>query len=187
MNIEFVGRSYHIDDRMRDYAQDKLSKVEKFLEEPVEIRVTLSEEKHRHIADLHVAHKLGVLQATEETGEMVEALNGAVDKLEKQARRSRDKITGRKRRAGSPRNNGFMPPTWPLDVLEKASVGGGSEPRIVKSTHLEIKPMSLDEAALQLEGSKNDFLVFRDARNDRVSVLYKRKDANYGLIVPEES
>ena len=72
-----------------------------------------------------------------------------------------------------------------MDVVERDSVGGGREPRIVKSSHIEIKPMALEEAALQLEDSKNDFLVFRDATSERVSVLYKRKDANYGLIVPE--
>jgi putative sigma-54 modulation protein len=71
-----------------------------------------------------------------------------------------------------------------MEVLERESVGGGTPPRIIKSSRLEIKPMSLDEAALQLDASKNDFLVFRDAASDRVSVLYKRKDSNYGLIVP---
>ncbi len=57
--------------------------------------------------------------------------------------------------------------------------------RVIKSSLLQIKPMTIEEAALQLEGSKNDFVVFRDAVNDRVSVLYKRRDDNYGLIAPE--
>ncbi|MGB6995373.1 MAG: sigma 54 modulation/S30EA ribosomal C-terminal domain-containing protein, partial [Thermoanaerobaculia bacterium] len=65
------------------------------------------------------------------------------------------------------------------------SVGEGRSPRIVKSSVLSIKPMSIDEAALQLEDSKNDFVVFRDAASDQVSVLYKRRDQNYGLISPE--
>lgn len=185
MNIEFVGRSYQIDDRVRDFTEDKLSKVTKFLEDPVEIRVTLSEEKHRHIADLHVHHKHGVLQSTEESGDgqMHEAINAAVDKVEKQARRARKKLTDRKRRGA--KSNGDLGPVWPLNVLDRGSVGGGNEPRIIKSANLQIKPMSLEEAALQLEGSKNDFLVFRDATHDRVRVLYKRKDSNYGLIEPE--
>jgi putative sigma-54 modulation protein len=182
MNIEFVGRHYDIDERTRQFTQDKLDKVMKFLEEPVEIRVTLSEEKHRHIADLHVHHKLGILQAAEEAPAMWDAVQSAVEKVEKQARRSRKKLTGKKRRAAK---NGDLAAAWPMDVLERDSVSAGSEPRIVKSSHLEIKPMSLEEAALQLDSSKNDFLVFRDAANDRVSVLYKRRDANYGLIVPE--
>jgi putative sigma-54 modulation protein len=182
MTIEFVGRHYDIDERTREFTADRLDKVVRFLEEPVEIRVTLSEEKYRHIADLHVHHKLGVLQATEEAAAMWDAVQSAVDKVEKQARRSRKKLTGRKRRAAK---NGGPAVAWPMDVLERDSVGAGNAPRIVKSSNLEIKPMSLEEAALQLDSSKNDFLVFRDAASDRVSVLYKRRDANYGLIVPK--
>jgi putative sigma-54 modulation protein len=74
---------------------------------------------------------------------------------------------------------------WPFDVLERESVGKGAAPRIVKSSRLEIKPMSLDDAALQLETSRNGFVVFLDAESEKVSVLYKRRDDNYGLIVPE--
>jgi ribosome hibernation promoting factor len=182
MHIEFVGRHYQIDERTHQFSEDKLGKVARFLEEPVEIRVTLSEEKHRHIADLHVAHKLGVLQATEEAANMWDAIASAAEKVEKQARRSRKKLTDRKRRGAK---GADLEAAWPMDVVERASVGEGNEPRIVKRSHLEIKPMSLEEAALQLDGSKNDFLVFRDATSERVSVLYKRRDANYGLIVPE--
>jgi putative sigma-54 modulation protein len=72
-----------------------------------------------------------------------------------------------------------------MEVHERDSVGSGSKPRIVKSTLLTIKPMTVDEAALQLEGSKNDFVVFRDSASERVAVLYKRRDQNYGLIAPE--
>ncbi len=182
MNIEYVGRNTQIDDRLRRFCEDKLGKVTKFLDEPVEVRITLEVDKYRQIADLHVTHRHGVLQATEETHEMTDAVNAAVDKLEKQARRGHKKAKGRKRRAG--RANGDAAPEWPLEVLARDSVGGGAAPRIIKASRLEIKPMGLEEAALQLEASKNDFLVFHDSTNDRVSVLYKRKDSNYGLIVP---
>jgi putative sigma-54 modulation protein len=177
MNIEYVGRNYDIEERVRRFAEGKLSKLDKFLQEPVEIRVTLETEKHRQIADVHVAHRHGVLQATEDTADMYDAINTAVDKVEKQARRSKKKHEGKRRR-----NNGQV---WPLTVLARESVGGGATPRIVKSTQLEIKPMTVDEAALQLEQGKNEFVVFRDSTSDQVSVLYKRRDNNYGLIAPE--
>ena len=170
MNIDYVARNYPLDDQIRTYTSDKLQKVAKFLEDPVEIRVTLEHEKHRYIADLHVAHRFGVIKANEENDDMYDAINLAVDKTEKQARRSRKK---------------FRDNQWPVEVLERASVGAGGSPRIVKKSVLSIKPMSIDEAALQLEDSKNDFVVFRDAASDEVSVLYKRRDQNYGLISPE--
>ena len=71
-----------------------------------------------------------------------------------------------------------------VDILERESVEGGGTPRVISSTHLQIKPMTIEEAALLLEESKNEFVVFRDASSDRVAVLYKRKDNNYGLIAP---
>ena len=181
MNIEYFGRNVQIDDRLRAYAADKLDKLVKFLQEPVEIRVTLETEKHRQIAEVHVHHRLGVLQATEETGDLYDAVNLAVDKVEKQARRSTRKRIDKRRRAD--RVNGRD--TWPLAVVERASVGAGGPPRVIRNTRLQIKPMSIEEAALQLDGGKDAFVVFRDAAGDRISVLYKRKDNNYGLIAPD--
>lgn len=182
MNIEFVGRNYSVDDRVRGYVEGKLGKVTKFVRDPVEVRVILETEKHRNIADLHIAHGSGVLQATEETADMYEAINMAVDKVEKQARRSKKKAIDRRRRADRVTTNGMR---WPLEVLARESFAAGGERQIIKTTHLPIKPMSIEEAALQLESNKNEFVVFRDSGTDRVSVLYKRRDDNYGLIAPE--
>ena len=182
MQIDYVGRNYHPDDEVRSHVEDKLRKVVKFLAEPVEVRVTLEVEKHRHRAEVHVAHRFGVLQADQEMDSMLDALNLAVDKLEKQARRGRKKFMDSRRRAQRS-NNGHH---WPLEIVEGASLqAGGGGPRVIANRLLEIKPMSIEEAALQLEESKNEFVVFRDSASDRVSVLYKRRDANYGLIAPE--
>ncbi len=181
MNIEFQSRNFELDDDIRSYAHRKLEKVTRFLEEPIEIRVTLQGTKHGQVADLHVAHRHDVLQVAEETEEMRDAINLAVDKMQTLARRSRKKFQGRRRRAD--RRNGAH--VWPLEVVERDSVGEREGPRIIETTELTIKPMSLEEAALDLDGSEHQFLVFRNAANDRVSVLYKRSDSNYGLISPE--
>jgi putative sigma-54 modulation protein len=74
---------------------------------------------------------------------------------------------------------------WPVEVLEAEPLAHGGERRVIKRSALPIKPMSIEEAALQLESSSNDFVVFKDATSQQVSVLYKRRDANYGLISPE--
>jgi len=184
MNIEYVGRGYSLDDRIRGIIEEKLDKLDRFLEEPVEIRVTLEVEKHRQISEIHVSHKLGVLQAREEAEDMYDAFNAALSKAEKQARRSRKKLTDRKRRA-EPAHQALQ--HWAVDVVEAASLrsGGDGRPRVIRSSQIRIKPMSIDEAALELEDSKHDFVVFRDASTDKVNVLYKRKDDNYGLIAPE--
>lgn len=181
MNVEFVARDYDLNDRIREFANKKLKKVVKFLQNP-EARFTLQTRKHRQIADLHVSHRFGVIQANEETDDMFDSVNLVVDKAEKQARRSIKKFQD-KRRRGERGESGHA--GWPVSVLEGGSVDRGEEPRIVKSSRFAIKPMTLDEAAIQLRESKNEFVVFKDSESDQVSVLYKRRDENYGLISPE--
>jgi putative sigma-54 modulation protein len=180
MNIEMIGRNVQIDDHLRDLVVKKLDKIDRFLEEPIEIRVTFWAEKHTRVAELHATHRFGVLQATEETdGTFDEALHQLVEKVEKQARRTHEKQVDKRRRGGNDHHR------WPVEVLEQGSIGGGGVPRVIENTQISIKPMTIEEAALELEGSENGFVVFRDATNDRLSVLYKRKDQHYGLIAPE--
>ncbi len=179
MQIDYVSRNFELDDHLREYAASRLGKLSRFLDEPVEVRVTLEQEKYRQIAELRVAHRHGLLQATGETEEMRDTINLVMDKLEKQARRSRKKYKDKRRRAD--RSNGQH--HWPVEILEGTSLGE-ERPRIIESSTLNIKPMALDEAAMQLETAANDFVLFRDTRTDRVCVLYKRRDENYGLISP---
>ena len=179
MQIDYVARNFELDDRLRDYAETKLAKLSRFLDEPVEVRVTLEQEKYRQIAELRVAHRYGLLQAAGETEEMRDTINLVIDKLEKQARRSRKKYKDKRRRAD--RVNGAH--QWPVNVLERGSLAE-ERPRIIESSKVSIKPMGLEEAALQLEGAPTDFVLFRDTRTDRVCLLYKRPDDNYGLISP---
>lgn len=181
MNVEVIGRNFEVNDHLRQLTENRISKkVLKFLEEPVDIRVTLEGEKHRHsVAEVHVTHRHGVFQATEATDDMAEAIALAVDKVGTQAGRIRKKTKDKKRRGPT---NGEK---WGVDVLEHGSLLDDGGPRIIKTTQLSIKPMTIEEAALSLDGAKNQFVVFRDSSSGEVSVLYKRKDDHLGLIVPE--
>jgi putative sigma-54 modulation protein len=183
MQIEYTGRSnVHVDEALRSYVERKLPKVTKLIEEPIEVHAIFDIQKHRHIAELHITHRQGVLHVTEEADKSLQdAVNLAIDKAEKQARRSSKKRIDLRRRGD---RNGQR---WPLEVLERESVGAGATPRVVESTHLQIKPMTIEEAAIELETSEHGFVVFRDSESDRLNVLYRRKDDNYGLIAPGES
>jgi putative sigma-54 modulation protein len=186
VQIDYVGRNMQISEDIRAFTERKLGKATRFLDEPVEVRVILETEGHRHIAEIHVHHRFGDLQAVEETKDLKDSILDAVDKIRKQARRGRKKFLD-KRRRGDRR----VASEWPLEIVARDSIGNdgdagsASAPRVVQSTALSIKPMSLDEAALRLETAKNDFLVFRDSDHGRVNVLYKRQDGDYGLITPE--
>lgn len=181
MQIDFTGRHYQLDDSIREFAEKRLHKLGKFVEEPVGIQMVLETEKNRQIAELHVSHRMGSLKATEVADEMRDAVYAAIEKAEKQARRSRKKFMDKRRRA----RRDVGPEQWPLEIIEAESLSSGAEPRIVKTTSIPIKPMTIDEAATELEESKNDFFVFMDSATERVSVLYRRKDDNLGLIAPE--
>lgn len=181
MKIEHFGRNYSLDDQVRHYTEEKLKKLSKFLEEPVEARVTYESEKHHFVAEVQVSHRFGTLVARETANQMLDAVNLAVDKVETQAERTRKKHKDRRRRAQR-ESNGHH---WPVDVIARDSVTAGGVPRVIESSRLEIKPMSIEEAALELEGGRHEFVVFRDMDTNRVSVLYKRRDQNYGLIAPE--
>ncbi len=180
MKTEIIGRNVQVDDRLRNLVEKKLPKLGRFLDEPVEIRVTLAAEKHTHVAELHASHRFGVLQASEETeGNFLDAINRLLDRVEEQARRSHEKVVDKRRRADRSNHR------WPVEILDQESVGGGAVPRVIETSHLAIKPMTIEEAALELDDTEYGFVVFRDSVSDRLSVLYKRKDQNYGLIAPE--
>ena len=181
MNIEYVARNLDIDGDLRSFAESKIAKTAKFLEDPVDIHLTLEAEKHRRIAELRISHRLGHHVATEsETDDIRDAINLVVDKMEKQVRRSRKKFLDKRRRAGA--TSGEM--QWPVDVIEGDTLSSG-RPKIIKSGHLEIRTLTIDEAAGALETSSNDFVVFRNALSERVNVLYKRHDSDFGLITQD--
>jgi putative sigma-54 modulation protein len=182
MKTEILGRNTPIDDKLRERVEQKLHKLEKFLDEPLEARVTLIAEKHSFLAELHVSHRDGVLQGNEENGSgFQEAVQRAVAKVEEAARRTHQKGVDKRRRGG----DGDRSKRWPVEVLAVDTVGEGRAPRVIENSHLDIKPMTLDEAALELESSEHAFVVFHDAARGRLSVLYRRKDHHYGLIAPE--
>ena len=178
MNIEFTARQYHLNEELKEYAEKKLSKLEKFVEDPVEVQLIFETEKLREIAEIHVSHRFGHLQASEATDDMRDSVHAVIETATKQARRSRKKFMDKRRRA-SRENNG-----WPMDVLE-ADTLAHETPKVIKTTHLPIEEMSVERAAEELDKSKNDFFVFLDSATDKVSVLFRRKDNNFGLISPE--
>ena len=181
MNIEYAARNCHLDDTLRSATEERLRKVVRFLEEPVEVHVVLEVEKHRHLAEIRIAHKHGLIQAAEETpAAMRDAIGLAIDKVEKQAQRARKRYMDRRRRADRDQNGQH----WPLSVVEPESLRAGT-PRVILTDRLEVKPMAIEDAALEMENSGHGFVVFRDTKSDRLSVLYRRDDSNYGLISPD--
>lgn len=100
MKVDITGRHIDVTEGLRTHAEDKLAKLERFLDGSAEAHVVLFIEKHRHVAEIQVKHKIGTFAGTEETGDLYVSIDGVVDKLEKQIRRFKDKRNDRRRRDG---------------------------------------------------------------------------------------
>ena len=181
MKVEYIARKVTLSDQSRQLAEKKLAKIKKYFNDIIDIRVEVEQERHLHVVDLFVKGKDFDIQATAQNKDILAAIQEAVDKLEIQARRAKTRLKDHKKRAGSDAKADLG---WAVDVLERESISSG-EPRIVETSRISIKPMSIEEAVLQLDDSTYDFLVFRNSNNDRVNVIYRREDKNLGLITPE--
>jgi putative sigma-54 modulation protein len=186
MATEISGRNYEIPPEVRDQVEKKLTKIQdKLFDDVIEVRVVLQVEKRRNICEVLIVGKEHDVKSVQESDEsMQDAVNSAIDHLKRQAQKNRKKIRDHHRKEG----NGRKVTEWAVQVLEPGNLRDDSDeraPRIVKTNNIEIRPMSIEEAALRLDDSKNEFIVFRDIDSDRVSVIYKRRDNNLGLISPE--
>jgi putative sigma-54 modulation protein len=161
-------------DHLRDYVSDKLNRFDKYLYNPAEASVVLSVEKFRHIAEVNIIGDRLSINGKEETEDMYSAIDMVLDKLEKQIKKSKQKI--RDRRQGK----GKAKPAQP--ALSELTDENTEQQVMVKN--IEYKPMDVDEAIMQLDLVDNSFLVFTNSRSERVNVLYRRKDGNIGLIQP---
>ena len=182
MNIDFVGRHLQIEDSTRALAVEKLERLLKFLAEPIDAHVVLEADKFRHSAEIRVRCDAGEFLAREEAVVLNEAVTLAAEKVEEQAKRARKRKLDKPRRRDRSQASAQQ---WPVDVLTRESVRKGEPPIVVRSSQLQIHAMTINEAALKLESSRSEFVVFRDLENERVSVIYRRHDDDYGLIVPE--
>lgn len=186
MATEISGRNYEIPSDIRELVESKLAKIQdKLFDDVIEVRVVLQVEKRRNICEVLIVGKEHDVKTVQESDEsMQDAVNSAVDHLKRQAQKNREKIRDHRRKEGNGRNV----TEWAVQVLEPGNLREDTEeraPRIVKTNNIEIRPMSIEEAALRLDDSRNEFIVFRDIDSDRVSVIYKRRDNNLGLISPE--
>jgi putative sigma-54 modulation protein len=161
-------------DTLKSYVADKLDRFDRLLDNPAEANVVLSVEKFRHIAEINIAGDRLTINGKEETVDMYSAIDNVLDKLEKQIKKSKEKI--RERRTASKTKNFAME--------DEALAIDDEIERQVRVKNIEYKPMDVEEAVLQMDLTTDNFLVFTNARSDRVNVLYRRKDGHYGLIQP---
>jgi putative sigma-54 modulation protein len=175
MQTSVTFKNLDSSDTLRSYVQEKLDRFDRLLDNPAEANVVLSVEKFRHMAEINIIGDRLTINGKEETIDMYSAIDMVLDKLEKQIKKSKEKI--RERRSGSKARNKSM-------LAEEINLPEEELERQIKIKNIEYKPMHVEEAALQMDLLDDNFLVFTNARSDQVNVLYRRKDGHYGLIQP---
>jgi putative sigma-54 modulation protein len=176
MRFEYTGRHINVTPALKKHVENHFAKVKHlFNGSGTNAHVIIEVERGRHRAEIVVKWHDQTLTATSTVSDMYQALSKTIDKLEKQALRLKNKMIDRKHGA---KKSGSV-------ALKTSEVAAApAAPRIVNMRKFVSKPMTAEEAMVHLSGVKDDFVVFRDADSERVSVIFQRKDGNYGLIQP---
>jgi putative sigma-54 modulation protein len=190
MQLVIKGRNMEVNDRLREYVEKKIGKMNKFLPDAQEIRVELAEEKNRKASEREVVQVTvrsngTLLRAEERNSDIYAAIDAVADKLHGQI----DRFKGKRRRkmeraqvaqAEALENEYLSAATAPVADEETLFEG-----QIVRTKRFSMMPMSEEEAIDQMELLGHDFFVFYNAAIDSINVLYRRSDGNFGLLQPE--
>lgn len=174
MKITLTFRNAGGEDWFKQVVDERLGKLQKYLDHPAEAHVVLSVEKFRHVAEISLSADGANVIAKEEAKDMNTAIDNAVEKVERQLKKHKAKIRTHKSGAGRSEERALT--VEPVDEDEAR----GSQ--VVETRKVVLSPMSLDDAVLEMDSVKNRFLIYRDIATENVSLLYRREDDNYILI-----
>jgi len=173
MKFTFTCKKVSLNDSIKEYAEKKISKLDRYFREDADALVTFSVEKnHRCVVEITILSGSTLFRAQEESrdGDMRSAIDAACSTIDRQIRKNKTRLSKRLRQDA-------LKPTVPaeFDVSEE------TEFQVVRTKHVTVKPMSEDEAILQMNLLGHDFFVYRNT-DDAVSIVYRRKNGGYGLL-----
>ncbi len=172
MQIDITFKNMDSTDALKDYASKRLSKLDRYIDRPTEVHIVLSVEKRRHKADVTLSADGVVINAVEITEDLYSAIDMVIDKLERQVKKHKEKLQDKK---------------GPTKAELAAEAGPGEEasrPRVVYERNYFVKPMSVDEAILQIDVAQRDFIIFQNTDTQQINLIYKRQDGDLGLVEP---
>ena len=177
MRLDITGRNVEITNPIRQLIDRRLARLERVLNDSaISATVILTKEKYRHRTEI-IIHARGdrMMRGMGEGNAWPISMRQASEKIEQQAHKLKSKWAARKRKGAGARTVSTAAPAEP----------GSGNRRVVRATRYAVKPMSIEDAALQVESNAETFVVFRNAETEAVSILYRRKDGNFGLIEPD--
>ena len=181
MQVNITFRNMFATDALRSHVQERLAKVaDKYLDKVTEAHVTLSLERYLHHADINLHAGHFHVRGKEKSEDMYASIDMAIDKIERQLKKH--KVRLKNHRPAHVHAHG--PVRVRYEVFSATEDDFGMRPEIIRSDEFLAKPMSVEEALMQMDLLNNDFLVFTRPETTDVNVIYRRKDGNFGLIAP---
>ena len=180
--VRITGRHVQVTEAIRNYAESKLGHLHLDYPRIIEAHVILDVEKYRQFAEiiLHCNNHI-TLEATAETTDMYASIDAAIDKIAQQMRKYKTRIMRNHRpRRNEVRHFREEVLSVPADFEHREEI----EPQVIQTERYPVKPMYVDEAVLQMEMSKRQFVVFLNAKTEKINILHRRKDGSYGLMEP---
>ena len=184
MRVTVKGKNVHVSDPLTAYVEKKLQKLGKYFSNIKEAQVTQTIQRNWYVIEVQVEGDGVFLRAEDRSPDMYACVDAIVEKLEKQVKRFKGKLMLHPREGVG---EAMAAEIAPAGAAEEAAETEEEEPLpgIVRTKRFAIKPMTPDEAAMQMELLNHDFFVFLNGETNQMNVLYRRKDGNYGLIEPE--
>jgi putative sigma-54 modulation protein len=189
MQLSVTFRHMDSTDALRDYAKEKVERIRKYFPDPIKAHVVLvCDRGYNHTADVMITlHNGLVIKGVETTEDMYSSIDLVMAKIERQVRRYKEKIRSHKGAEGLHGQREIIHSVLaePVEAEGKAANGhahAASEPQIMKKSKFFAKPLTPNEAVMQMNLLNNDFLVFTNAASHEVNVVYRRGDGTYGLI-----
>ncbi len=176
MQVAVRGKNIEITKALREYVEKKLGKIEKFVDHPIKAQANLYVERGRHIIEVTAELNGWILRGEEATNDMYASIDLVADKLEKQVQRYRARLR---------RRTGAGPAQAAVASAGEEDLDAELDGKVVKTKRFPVKPVTVDEAILQMDLLSHDFFVFVNSDTGKVNVLYRRHDGDYGLLEPE--
>ena len=174
MKITVTLRNGEDESWQKEYVEEKMKKLDKYIDTPAEARVVLQVEKFRNTTEISLLANGLNINSKEEAKDMHLAIDEAIDKLERQLKKHKEKVRTHK-------PGGKEAGTLGGEVVAEETDEGAS-PRVVETKKVLLKPMSMEDAVLQMEETKNRFVVYRDSNTENVHVMYRREDGSLAVI-----
>ena len=181
MNLIIKGKQFEVTDSIENYIRKKMMKLEKYFDQIIEAVATVSVQKNRHIFEVTLQAKRAIIRAEEESVDIYNCVDRVVERLERQIIKYKEKLYSK---YSTEYNKNKAVEISKIEDLEISSPTEQNK-TIVKTKRFALKPMSPEEASLQMDLLGHNFFVFSNEESGQINVIYKRKDGNFGLIEPE--